>query len=82
MVNTNLSTLVDHCDKFGVKIGSWAVETSQGYFKCQICTPSKILSFKKGKKDLLQHSESERHRKLATSNNNNNSKQPSLLETL
>ena len=81
MVNTNLSTLVDHCDKFGVKIGSWAVETSPGYFKCQICTPSKILSFKKGKKDLLQHSESERHQKLATSNNNN-SKQPSLLETL
>ena len=66
----NLSKYLDVKDKFNVSVSEWAEEASPGHFRCKVCVPSKVLSFAKGKKDLTQHSESEKHRKNAGGNVN------------
>ena len=77
MVAKNLTNFLNDTDKYGQKVGDWALQAGDGLFKCKICLPSKTLSFQQGKKELIKHSESVKHRKHAESNN-----QQSLFELM
>ena len=82
MPSTNLSTYAQRKDKFGVQIGSWAEQANAGHFTCKVCPDLKVLSLKKGVKDLTQHSESKKHRNALLHNNNSVLKQPSISDVL
>ena len=62
---TDLSRYEHEKDKNGEKVGNWAIQVDKGFFACKVCDPSKKLNFKSGKKDLLKHSETEKHVKNA-----------------
>ena len=64
----SLSSWVEDKDKNGDRIGDWAHQVTPGHFQCKLCVPSKTLSFKKGKGDLLKHAESEKHKACRTAN--------------
>ena len=82
MVATNLKKYENVRDKYGVTVGSWAVQTAPSYFQCTICIPTKTLCFKQGKCELTKHSESKRHRDQAESDENVKSRQPTVKDLL
>ena len=46
-------------DMNGRKVGEWAIEVEKGKAKCRLC--STVISFKNGKRGLVQHSETVMH---------------------
>ena len=55
-----LSNYVDIKDKYGVRVGDWAVQAKPGMVRCQVC-PNAVFSFSKGKEKLIRHSENQKH---------------------
>ena len=51
-------------DKYEEEVGSWAVQVARGVARCKVCLCT--ILFSKGRRSLLQHSESEKHRKNRT----------------
>ena len=66
MVAANVSQYFNEKDKYSEKVSSWAEQTAPGHFRCKVCMPFKVLSFKKGRFELFKHSESTKHRKNLT----------------
>ena len=75
----NLTNYSGSKDKFGVEVGSWAVAKSPGVAECKLC-PGTLLSFNKGKANLIQHSETKKHRSAQT--NTGNQGQPDIRDAL
>ena len=48
-------------DKYEEEVGSWAVQVARGVARCKVCLCT--ILFSKGRRSLLQHSESEKHRR-------------------
>ena len=61
MAAKQLSSYDDKKDKNGVKVSSWAEQVMPGIALCKTCVPNRRISFKKGKGDLFNHSESDVH---------------------
>ena len=61
MVAKQLSSYEDKKDKNGVKVSTWAEQVMPGIAVCKTCVPNRRISFKKGKGDLFNHSESDVH---------------------
>ena len=80
MVAKNLTKYLDDKDKYGEKIKDWAEQVGQGEFKCRICLPEKVLSFKQGRSELFKHSESDKHRKALSSLKSSTQTQPTLVD--
>ena len=57
----NLSKYLDSRDKNGNRVGDWATAAGKSQASCRFCNI--VISFKKGKMNLLQHSESKKHLK-------------------
>ena len=74
----NLKNYENETDKNGVKISEWAIQTSPGFFKCKYCIPSKILSFEKGKQELIKHAEREKHIKSYSEAMKSKTHQPTI----
>ena len=75
----NLSTYSECRDKFGVRVGAWAVQKAPGEAECKICPGSK-LTFNRGKTNLIQHSETKKHRNAQTNTEKNS--QPDIRDAL
>ena len=55
-----LAKYFDVQDKYGVRVGDWAMQAAPGVASCSIC-PDVRVKFGKGKEVLTRHSESDRH---------------------
>lgn len=75
----NLSAYSGCRDKYGVRVGAWAVQKAPGVAGCQIC-PGAMLTFNRGKSNLIQHSETKKHRNAQPSTEKNN--QPDIRDAL
>ena len=64
---SNLTKYRDEVDKNGNRVGDWAVEVDKGQTKCKFCNI--VISFKKGKTNLIQHSETRKHVKSSSVTN-------------
>jgi len=51
-------------DKYEEEVGSWAVQVARGVARCKVCLCT--ILFNKGRGSLVQHSETEKHRKNRT----------------
>ena len=78
----DLSNYLEGKDKFGQKVKDWATQTAPGIAECKVCVPSARVKFEKGKRELLNHSESAKHRKHFSGLNNNIQRQQSVTEML
>ena len=77
----NLFIYSEARDKYGVKVGSWAVQKSPGMAECKLC-PDTTIKFLKGKVGLTQHSEGSKHRKAAESASKGSSRQIDIRDAL
>ena len=82
-MSANLDQYLSEPDRNGGFISDWAVQSSKGVAECSICSkplqPCHV-SFKKGKLDLLRHSESKKHKERSKMKKINN--QPTLGDFL
>ena len=60
---SHLKGYLDLKDKNGLRIGDWALEDAKGKARCRFC--STAVTFAKGKKMLLKHSETLKHIKAS-----------------
>ena len=67
-------------DKNGRNVGDWAVEVEKGKAKCRLC--STVISFKNGKRGLLQHSETNLHIKAIGASDTSAARQRSVGDML
>jgi hypothetical protein len=61
---SKLDTHRDVKDKYGRSVSEWAVQGNSGVASCKFC-PNTFINFVKGKKKLIQHSETAKHKKNA-----------------
>ena len=84
MVAKGLEKYINVVDKNGQKIGEWAEDKGDSKASCKICREGgggAIINFKKGKDPLIDHSDTEKHRRYLRKSKTQN-RQISLKDAL